>query len=112
MLLQRVANGADAMSAREVLEIATRGGAAALGRSGECGQIAPGARADIAIWDTAGIASAGSWDPLAALIFCGPHQVRDLIVEGRQIVTDGHLTTIDLKSVIARANALAEGLAA
>ncbi|HAR82069.1 MAG TPA: 8-oxoguanine deaminase, partial [Sulfitobacter pontiacus] len=50
MLLQRVAGGADAMSAREALEIATRGGADILGRP-ECGRIEVGARADIAIWD-------------------------------------------------------------
>ena len=46
MLLQRVQNGADAMSAREALEIATRGGADVLGRP-ECGRIAVGKRADI-----------------------------------------------------------------
>jgi cytosine/adenosine deaminase-related metal-dependent hydrolase len=59
MLLQRVARGADAMSAREALEIATRGGAQVLGRP-DCGQIAPGKRADIAIWDVGGVESAGS----------------------------------------------------
>lgn len=53
MLLQRVQNGADAMSAREALEIATRGGADVLGRP-ECGRIAVGNRADIAIWDING----------------------------------------------------------
>ena len=57
MLLQRVQNGADAMSAREALEIATRGGADVLGRP-ECGRIAVGKRADIAIWDINGIESA------------------------------------------------------
>ena len=76
MLLQRVAGGADAMSAREALEIATRGGADILGRP-ECGRIEVGARADIAIWDVSGIESAGSWDP-AALLLAGPTTVRDL----------------------------------
>jgi cytosine/adenosine deaminase-related metal-dependent hydrolase len=89
MLLQRVARGADAMSAREALEIATRGGAEVLGRP-DCGQIAPGKRADIAIWDVSGIDSAGSWDP-AALLLAGPQRVRDLFVEGRQVVRDGQL---------------------
>lgn len=109
MLLQRVVNGADAMSAREALEIATRGGAEVLGRP-ECGQIAVGKRADIAIWDVSGIESAGSWDP-AALLLAGPTRVRDLFVEGRQVVRDGHVTTIDLPNVIARQNALALNLA-
>ena len=109
MLLQRVANGADAMSAREALEIATRGGAAVLGRN-DCGQIAPGKRADIAIWDTSGIESAGSWDR-PALLLAGPLKVRDLLVEGRQVVRDGQIVTIDLEKEIRAQNQLAAGLA-
>jgi cytosine/adenosine deaminase-related metal-dependent hydrolase len=108
MLLQRVANGADAMSAREALYIATRGGAEVLGRP-DCGQIAVGKRADIALWDVTGIESAGSWDP-AALLLAAPTQVNHLLVEGRQIVRDGHVTTIDLPRVIERQNALARAL--
>jgi len=109
MLLQRVSRGADAMSAREALEIATRGGAEVLGRE-DCGQISEGKRADIAIWDVSGIESAGSWDP-AALVLAGPQKVRDLFVEGRQVVRDGHLTTLDLPQVIAQQNRLAWRLA-
>ncbi|MEC7669588.1 MAG: 8-oxoguanine deaminase [Pseudomonadota bacterium] len=109
MLLQRVANGADAMSAREALYIATRGGAEVLGRT-DCGQIAVGKRADIAIWDVSGIESAGSWDP-AALLLAGPMQVRDLFVEGRQIVRDGQITTIPLAQAINQQNTLARALA-
>lgn len=110
MLLQRVQNGADAMSADEALWIATRGGAQVLGRH-DCGQIAVGQRADIAVWDMRGIESAGSWDP-AALVLAGPSKVRDLFVEGRRVVAEGHMVTIDLPSVIARQNQLAKGLAA
>jgi len=110
MLLQRVAGGADAMSARDALAIATRGGAEVLGRN-DCGQIAPGYRADIAVWDTTGIDSAGSWDP-AALLLAGPTRVRDLFVEGRQIVRDGQITTIDLAATLADQNILARALAA
>jgi cytosine/adenosine deaminase-related metal-dependent hydrolase len=108
MLLQRVNLGADAMSARTALEIATRGGADVLGRP-ECGRIQIGARADIAIWDTTGIESAGSWDP-AALLLAGPTRVKHLLVEGRQIVADGHVKTLDMPTVIARQNTLAMGL--
>ncbi len=108
MLLQRVANGADAMSAREALYIATRGGAEVLGRT-DCGQVAVGKRADIAIWDVSGIESAGSWDP-AALLLAGPMQVRDLFVEGRQIVRDRQITTIPLAQVINQQNSLARAL--
>ncbi len=108
MLLQRVANGADAMSAREALEIATRGGAEVLNRP-DCGQIAVGKRADIAVWDVSGIDSAGSWDP-AALLLAGPTRVKHSFVDGRQIVRDGQMVTIDLPNVIERQNRLAKRL--
>lgn len=108
MLLQRVVQGADAMSAREALEIATRGGADVLGRP-DVGRLAPGKRADIAIWDVSGVESAGSWDP-AAILLAGPAHVRDLFVEGRQVVAGGHMTTIDLPLVVERQNRLARQL--
>lgn len=108
MLLQRVQNGADAMSAYEALEIATRGGADVLGRS-DCGRLAPGKRADIAIWDTTGVSSSGSWDA-AALLLAGPTQVKHLFVEGRQIVRNGDLTTLDLPQLLQRHGALAKRL--
>jgi cytosine/adenosine deaminase-related metal-dependent hydrolase len=109
MLLQRVSRGADAMSAREALEIATRGGADVLGRP-DCGRIEVGARGDVAIWDVSGVESAGSWDP-AALLLTGPTKVRDLFVEGRQVVRDGVVTTIDLPKVVEQANRMARALA-
>jgi cytosine/adenosine deaminase-related metal-dependent hydrolase len=96
------------MSAREALFIATRGGAEGLGRT-DCGQIAIGKRADSAIWDVTGVDSAGSWDP-AALLLAGPTQVKHLLVEGRQIVRDGRVTSIDLPRMVERQNALARGL--
>ncbi len=107
LLLQRVQNGADAMSAREVLEIATLGGAQVLGRH-DCGSLEVGKRADFAIWDmTSGIATAGAWDPVAALVLTGPHQVRDLYVEGRAVVSDGHLTGVELGKIVEHQNRLA-----
>ena len=109
MLLQRVANGADAMSAREALWIATRGGAEVLGRH-DCGQIAVGKRADLAVWDVSGVEAAGSWDK-AALLLAGPTTVRHLFVEGRQVVRDGQLTTIDLGKAVAHQTRLANELA-
>jgi cytosine/adenosine deaminase-related metal-dependent hydrolase len=108
MLLQRVENGADAMSAREALWIATRGGAEVLGRS-DCGQIAPGKRADLAIWDVTGVETAGSWDA-GALLLAGPTRVRHLFVEGRQIVADYRLTQINLPQVLEHQRKLAQDL--
>ena len=110
MLLQRVSLGADAMSAREALEIATIGGAQVLGRP-DCGSLDVGKRGDVAIWDVSGVESAGSWDP-AALLLAGPTRVRDLFVEGRQVVGDGHMLTIDLPRVVERQNHLARRLMA
>lgn len=109
MLLQRVTRGADAMSAREALWIATRGGAQVLGRT-DCGQIAPGKRADLALWDVSGLESAGSWDP-AALLLAGPQRVRYLVVEGRVLVEDGRMVSFDLDAAVRRQNALALRLA-
>ncbi|MBT8424450.1 MAG: amidohydrolase family protein, partial [Silicimonas sp.] len=101
MLLQRVARGADQMSAREALEIATVGGASVLGRD-DIGRLRPGMRADLALWDISGVESAGSWDP-AAILLAGPERVAHLFVEGRQVVADGRVTTVDLPSAMEKA---------
>jgi cytosine/adenosine deaminase-related metal-dependent hydrolase len=109
MLLQRVSRGADAMPAREALEIATLGGARVLGRGDDCGSLEVGKRGDVAIWDVSGIEAAGSWDKVAMLL-AGPMRVRDLIVEGRRVVKEGKMATIDLPRVIERQNQLARAL--
>ena len=108
MLLQRVSSGAGAMTAREALEVATRGGAQVLGRT-DCGSLEIGKRADVAIWDVSGIEAAGTWDPVA-LLLAGPTRVRDLFVEGRQIVKESQMVSIDLPRVIERQNQLARRL--
>jgi len=103
MLLQRVQNGADAMRAREALEIATLGGASVLNRS-DLGSIEVGKRADIAIWDMTGLAAAGAWDPVAALVLNGPFNVRDLLVEGRSVVSEGRLVNQEEGMIVERVN--------
>ncbi len=110
MLLQRVRNGADAMSAREALEIATRGGAEVLGRD-DCGSIEVGKRADLAVWDVSGLEAAGAWDPVAALVLCGPFTPKHVFVEGRAIVTDRQINGFDLGKSIETQNRLARRLA-
>lgn len=57
-----------------------------------------------------GAEAAGSRDPVAALILCGPTRVRDLFVEGRRVVAEGQVITIDLPKVIARKSFLAQKL--
>ncbi len=109
MLLQRVSQGADAMSAHEALRLATRGGADILGRP-ECGRLAIGAQADIAIWDVSGVDSAGSWDP-AALVLAGPTRVKHLMVQGRMIVSESEILTIDMPKLLERQRNLARELA-
>ena len=106
LLLQRVAYGGDALSARDALEIATRGGAGVLGRS-DLGSLEVGKRADFAAYATTGIETAGAWDPVAALVFCSPVRAKHTVVEGRFVVRDGHLAQIDLDAVLATHSRLA-----
>jgi len=108
MLLQRLAFGAEAMGPREALWIGTRGGAQVLGRD-DIGQIAIGKRADIAVWDTTGVESAGSWDP-AAMLLAGPTKPRHVFVEGRSIVRDGLIVSFDVGRAVSRQNQLAHAL--
>ncbi|PZX10452.1 8-oxoguanine deaminase [Celeribacter halophilus] len=108
LLLQRVSLGADKMSPREMLEIATRGGAEVLGRD-DIGRLEAGKRADIALWDMSDIEAAGSWDP-AALLLAGPTRVRDLFIEGRHVVADSRVTTIDMGMTIETQTRLAKAL--
>lgn len=101
MLLQRVFEGAAGMSAREALKVATRGGARALGRK-DLGYLAPGMAGDFTAFstDTAAMAGAGS-DPLAALVFCGPHRARYTVVGGEVLVEQGEITSLDLPNLLA-----------
>lgn len=111
LLLQRVGFGPDAMTAREALEIATLGGARVLGRD-DIGRLAPGMAADFVAFDTRGIGMAGGLhDPVAALVFCNPGQAAYSVVNGRVVVREGRLATLDLPSLVTRHNALARQLA-
>jgi cytosine/adenosine deaminase-related metal-dependent hydrolase len=95
MLVSRAGGDPRAMSPREALRLATRGGAACLGRD-DIGSIEVGKRADIALFDVDGIGFAGAdADPVAALVLCPPPGVRDLFVEGLPVVRDGRLVTAD-----------------
>ncbi len=111
MLLQRVGFGPDAMTARQALEIATLGGAKVLNRD-DIGALEPGMAADIAIFSLDQIGFAGAWhDPVAALVFCTPSKVAYSIINGRIVVRDGNLISIDLPVTMERHNQLAFALA-
>jgi cytosine/adenosine deaminase-related metal-dependent hydrolase len=102
LLLAKLRDGASAIRAREVLEMATTGGAACLGRTGEVGVIAPGAVGDLAIWDQTGPAHAGAVvDPIEAWLRCGPTGARHTIVAGRQVVSDGRLVSDRVDEILA-----------
>lgn len=80
------------MTSREALEMATRGGAACLGRSGELGELSVGAVGDIAVWRLDGLRFAGAWDdPVEAWLRCGPTGADTTVVGGRVIVQGGQL---------------------
>ena len=112
MLLQRVGFGPDAMTARQALEVATLGGAKVLNRD-DIGAIKPGMSADIVMFKLDGIAMAGALhDPVAALVFCTPPNVAYSIINGKVVVREGQLSTIDLPVITERHNALSLQLAA
>jgi cytosine/adenosine deaminase-related metal-dependent hydrolase len=91
MLTTRGRKGAAAMSARQALWVATRGGAACLGRD-DVGAIEVGKRADIALFPIDDLTHRGAeTDPVASLVFCSPGPVRHLFVEGKPVVRDGQL---------------------
>ncbi|NEK96343.1 8-oxoguanine deaminase [Modestobacter muralis] len=90
MLQGKLRHGAAAMSARDALEIATRGGAACLGRAGEIGQLSVGACGDLTVWSLEGVRFAGALsDPVEAWLRCGPVSARETVVGGRVVVEGG-----------------------
>jgi cytosine/adenosine deaminase-related metal-dependent hydrolase len=98
LLVARGRGGGGAMSAREALRLATRGGAAVLGRS-DIGSLEPGKRADLAIWRSDGLELGGADDPVSGLVLSGPHRVDRLVVGGKDVVRDGRLTNADEQEI-------------
>jgi cytosine/adenosine deaminase-related metal-dependent hydrolase len=112
MLLQRVGGDPAALSAREALELATRGGARVLGRK-DIGHLAPGMQADLCVFPLDVIEFAGAdWDPVAALVFCGPVKPKHVLVGGKRIVDDYRLTRLDLARHVETHRRLARALMA
>ena len=78
----------------------------------DLGALEVGRRADLVAWPVDGPAFAGAVDPVAALVLSGPHRPRSVWVEGRELVRDGALTTLDLAQHLKRHNTLAKALVA
>ncbi len=100
------------MTTRDVLNIATRGGAEVLGRS-DIGHLAPGMCADLAIFDlrTPGFAGGAVHDPVGSLMLCASAQAAFTVVNGRVVVRDGRLATVELEPLLEQHNRLAVELA-
>lgn len=104
LLLQRVRGDPAALSAEEALWLATRGGAAVLGRQ-DVGALAPGMAADFIGFHLERLDYAGAvHDPLAALLFCTPQRVDLSVINGRLRVQEGRIVDLELEPLVRRHN--------
>lgn len=112
LLLQRVSGDPAALTAQQALWLATRGGAATLGRD-DIGMLAPGMAADFIGYrlNTLDLAGGAVHDPLASLVFCHPPKVDLSVINGRIQVLSQQLLSVDLPMLIERHNTLAKALA-
>jgi len=112
LLLARLSGDPAALSARDALEMATRGGAKVLGRD-DIGHLAPGMAADFVAFAVDGLRHAGArHDPVAALVFCGAGDVATSVIDGRVVIRQGQLTTLDLGPHVEAHNRVARRLLA
>jgi cytosine/adenosine deaminase-related metal-dependent hydrolase len=101
---------AAAMTAREALEMATLGGARVLGRD-DIGCLAPGMAADFLCIDLDRASLAGALhDPVAALLLCDVGSVDYSYINGRCVVEEGRLTTVELPRLIETVNRLSAAM--
>lgn len=106
-----VASAATAMiTARQVLEVATRGGAAVLGRD-DIGSLEVGKAADVAVFRLDDVSMAGVADPVAGLVLSGPLRADRVVVHGRTVIEDGRPGRLDLETHVAEHRRLAGQLA-
>jgi cytosine/adenosine deaminase-related metal-dependent hydrolase len=98
LLVARGRGGPAALTVREALRLGTRGGASVLRRE-DIGSLEPGKRADFAVWRIDGLELGGAADPVAGLVFAGPHRVDRLVVGGEDVVRDGELVRADEEDI-------------
>ena len=94
LLLARVRGGPGALGARSAWRLATQGGAECLGRD-DCGTLAQGKCADVAIFRVDDLSHAGMADQLAGLALAPPARAEAVVVNGKIVVRDGRLLTAD-----------------
>ncbi|MFI5955081.1 8-oxoguanine deaminase [Cryptosporangium sp. NPDC051539] len=94
----RLRHGMPGLTARDVLRIATMGGARCLGRADEIGSLEVGKRADVALWRVDGPFHADIVDPVDALVYASPPPLARLYVEGRPLVIEDELQTVDVEA--------------
>jgi cytosine/adenosine deaminase-related metal-dependent hydrolase len=111
LLVARGRHGPLAMTTREALRLATRGGASVLRRD-DIGSLEPGKRANLAVWSLDGLELAGATDPVGGLVLAAPHRVDRLLVAGEEIVRDGRLVRADEDEIAREHRAQARRFAA
>jgi cytosine/adenosine deaminase-related metal-dependent hydrolase len=110
VLFARARGGPQALTVRDGLEVATRGGAAVLGRLGDIGSIEAGKLADLALWRLDTLAHAGIDDPVAALVLGAPPPLELLLVNGRPVVERDRVATVDEDDLAQRVAAVSRRL--
>jgi 8-oxoguanine deaminase len=111
LLVARARRGPEAMTVREALSLATRGGAEVLRRD-DLGSLEPGKCADFAVWRTDSLQFGGADDPVAALVLSAPHRPDRLYVGGKEVVRDGRLSRADEHEITAEHRRQAQRFAA
>jgi cytosine/adenosine deaminase-related metal-dependent hydrolase len=111
LLVARLRGGSTSMSARQVLAMATMGGARVLGRENDLGSLEVGKLADIALWRVDGIGAADISDPLCALVFGMRAPLELLLVGGNPIVKQEQLVNADAHDLARRSAAASATLA-
>ncbi len=105
-LLAKLHSGvADAVPAWQALEMATLGGARALGQDHLFGSLLPGKQADMIAVSLDQAETTPCYDPLSHLVYCVERQqVSDVWIGGRQVMAHRQLSSINTEQIVAKAN--------
>ena len=111
-LLQKVRHSPSTLPALRVLRMATIDGARALGLDEEIGSVEIGKRADLQLVDLGSIHTIPSPDPVSTIVYSAtPQNVETVMIDGRIVMRDRELTTLDEVDVIERAQSAASWIA-